>query len=201
MAIYSGFQESNSGIWIRNRELTYKTGYVAKTLSIDVKTVSNWVDRFSSQFSLTAQGEQGSQRQFEEHDLIVLNTIDFHRNRKGKREDWMVIHQILENGEYILELPQDTMLLNREPPVQQLLRLSELAVELKNAEKLLGYERDRNQQHEQDKEVLREEIKNLQREMGKVEGRAEAKIEEYERKIRELQTALNSQEPPETPEI
>ena len=110
-----------------------KTGKVAKVFGIDRKTVSNWTDMslFQKFFSMEARGIDRTQREYLEHDLLVINTI---RSLRNKGLDWDEIAIALERGERERDLPASAMLVETTAPIAQYGRIVELQTALEAAE-------------------------------------------------------------------
>src|SRR5436190_1688243 len=109
-----------------------KSGRIAKSLGVDVKTIINWSSHPLLQkfFSPGASKPEQYQRDFNEEDLLVLNTIRIYRT---KNADWSEISVLLENGERITELPPNALLVETTAPIAQYGRMVTLIAERDNA--------------------------------------------------------------------
>jgi DNA-binding transcriptional MerR regulator len=158
-----------------------KTGKTAKALDVDPKTIINWTDTegFGEFFSLGALAKDGrTQRDFNESDLVVLNTI---RARRNLGDSWEDIGAFLRSGKRETELPPTAMLVETSAPIAQYGRVVALTAErdaalahVKELEKqLLGAKEENKELQERllrDTQALYKEI-----------GRLQAKLEMYER--------------------
>lgn len=183
-----------------------KTGELAKILSIDRETISNWIKNplLSHFFTLGAKGEHGAaQRIFTESDVLVLNTIRAFRT-SGKT-DWGEIAAYLRSGQREQGFPQNAISSDpRTVPLPQaeqsaramgtmaernaaLAKVRELENEV---ERLRSEYRDeitlmRNEHKEyvsqllSDQKELMREISELNRQLGLLQGRLEARDEPH----------------------
>lgn len=86
-----------------------RVGKVAQALGVDTKTVTNWSSRpeLKDFFSTSATDmHKGTERDFSEDDLYVLNTIkNLRATMPRKNTDWHLIAQRLAEGYRDKELP------------------------------------------------------------------------------------------------
>jgi DNA-binding transcriptional MerR regulator len=155
-----------------------KTGKVAKSLGVDQKTITNWTDHLLLRrfFSKEALGEAGqTQRDYTEYDLLILNTI---RAERAKNSDWAEIAEILESGKFDQQLPPTALLVESSAPIQQYGRIMVLTMErdaaLKEAEQL----KRASESKDATIDTLQQEIRKLNREIGRLEGKMEMMQEE-----------------------
>ena len=157
-----------------------KTGKAAKALGVDQKTITNWTDhpllrRFFSKEAL-AEGQQ-MQRDYDENDVVILNTI---RAERTKNTDWADIAKILESGGRDQNLPPTSLLVESTVPIQQYGKIVALTMERDNA--LQEVERLKRENDLKDATInaLQQEVRKLNREIGKLEGKMEMMQEEDE---------------------
>jgi len=158
-----------------------KTGKAAKALDVDPKTVINWTDTdgFAEFFSSGALGRDGrTQRDFNESDLVVLNTI---RVRRNLGDSWEDIETYLRSGKRETELPPTAMLVETSAPIAQYGRVVALTAErdaalarVKELEKQLVESKEENKELQ---ERLLRDTQALYKEIGSLQ----AKLEIYER--------------------
>jgi DNA-binding transcriptional MerR regulator len=170
-----------------------KTGDMAKTLNVSRKTIANWVAvpeirRFFSEGALRMDDDSDhsglttSQRDFNDEDLLVLNTI---RLKKTRMNTWADVVKILESGQREGELPASALLVETLSPVEQARilmlarkdlevaqgRIADLEDRLAEAERLRKEERDELQAEirklDREKAVLEYQLEQL-----KTEGKA-----------------------------
>ena len=155
-----------------------KTGKVAKSFGVDPKTVLNWTDNpiYRKFFSEDALGESGqSQRDFNENDVLVLNTI---RAERARNTDWQEIVTMLEAGYRTEEFPPTMLLVESAAPIAQYGRVIALVAErdaaLKEVERLNVVIKEQKIEKDEVIERLQQEIRKLTREIGKLEGKMES---------------------------
>ena len=151
-----------------------KPAKIARLLNIDQKTVTNWTDHSALRrfFSLDALSEdKPRQREYNESDVLVLNTI---RNERTRNTPWEEIAIILANGYLDRNLPASSLLVDAGVPVVQYERFLALTNErdtaLKEVERLLQEGKIKDALLE----TLRKDVRDLNREIGRLEGRLEA---------------------------
>jgi DNA-binding transcriptional MerR regulator len=162
-----------------------KTGKAAKALDVDPKTIINWTDTdgFAEFFSPSALAKDGrTQRDFNESDLVVLNTI---RARRNLGDSWEDIEAFLRSGKRETELPPTAMLVETSAPIAQYGRVVALTAErdaalahVKELEKQLVEAKEENKELQ---ERLLRDTQSLYKEIG----RLQAKLEMYEQDERE----------------
>jgi len=151
-----------------------KPAKIARLLNIDQKTVTNWTDHPALRrfFSLDALSEdKPRQREYNEADVLVLNTI---RNERARNTPWEEIAITLANGYLDRNLPASSLLVDAGVPVVQYERFLALTNErdtaLKEVERLLQEGKIKDALLE----TLRKDMRDLNREIGRLEGRLEA---------------------------
>jgi len=151
-----------------------KPAKIARLLNIDQKTVTNWTDHPTLRrfFSLDALSEdKPRQREYNEADVLVLNTI---RNERARNTPWEEIAIILASGYLDRNLPASSLLVDAGVPVVQYERFLALTNErdmaLKEVERLLQEGKIKDALLE----TLRKDVRDLNREIGRLEGRLEA---------------------------
>lgn len=149
-----------------------KTGKIAKSMGVDVKTIANWVvhPALQSFFSSGASKTEQAQRDFNESDLLVLNTI---RAQRARNTDWLEIARILESGEREVELPPEAMLVETTAPIAQYGRIIALVSERDSAMNEVERLREINKEKDAAIDKLQSQIQQLNREIGKLEGKIE----------------------------
>lgn len=182
-----------------------KTGEAAKLLGVDVSTVRNWIHHplFEQYFSESARHQHGgTQRILTESDILVLNTI---RHRRASGAEWSVIQEFLETGRRVQEFPANAISVDPRlipiPQAEQAARTLAMVAERdaalakvnELADKLERVEREKEELRAkltQEKEVVRQELTqqmeavrrellqqiiDLNRQIGRLEGRLEEK--------------------------
>lgn len=153
-----------------------KTGDVARALDVTRKTVANWTTipdlrPFFSEGAMRGADEgQTSQRDFNEADLYVLNTIRVHKTRTNT---WSDVARLLKEGKREMELPATALLMESISPVEQ---MQMLMVARKDLEIMRARNEDLEAQLEKseaEKGDLREEIRKLDRQIAVLEYRLE----------------------------
>jgi len=168
---------------------------VAQMLGVSAKTITAWTDHptLSPFFSADTGSDNSRQREYTEHDVFVLNTIRIERARNTSWED---IAKMLRNGVLDRDLPASSLLVKSTVPVAQYERFIALTNErdaaLKEVDRLSQELRQRDEamermRHERDETLdmirrennilldsLRNEVRQLNREIGRLEGRLES---------------------------
>lgn len=155
-----------------------KTGKVAQLLGgLDPQTVNNWVSRpeFEAYFSPTARKIGVAQRDFDERDRVILNTIRELR-QADSHISWEEIEARLASGYRCRQWPTSAAVVDGAAPLE-MMTTSALAIA----------ERDRALAQLQS---LNEEIEALKQELAEAERRYnERKIEDYRRwSIEQMET-------------
>ena len=165
-----------------------KNADIRRRYGISSNTVLNWIREYPQHFSDGALGKQGAHRIFNEHDELVFNTIDWWRNRAGERMTAAQIDEELTAKRYIMEFPQQSLLLDQAEPVAQYTRLIELqtTVELQSNE--ITRLNDIIKQMESTPLVERHknELAELNRQIGRRDAKTELLEEEIERLKQEI---------------
>lgn len=157
-----------------------KTGKAAKALDVDPKTIINWTDTggFAEFFSPGALAQDGrTQRDFNESDLVVLNTI---RVRRNLGDSWDDIAVFLGSGKRETELPPTAMLVETSAPIAQYGRMVGLTAERDAAlARVKELEKQLVESKEENKEIQERLLRDTQA-LYKEIGRLQAKLEMYE---------------------
>lgn len=146
-----------------------KTGEIAKSLGLNPKTISLWVERqeLHHLFSLGAKKELGKpQRDFNFDDQIILNTIRYLRSEEGV-VDWEDIAEQIQDGYRQTEMPATYFVTETTTPVKAYTSLIEIKNHLDDALS----ERRRLQEELDFEKVDRRKVESeLNREIGRLEG-------------------------------
>ena len=150
-----------------------KTGKAAKVFGLDPKTITNWTDNalLSKFFSRDALGEVGaSQRDYNEADILILNTIRLERSRGS---DWLRIAELLEAGTRDTDLPPTAMMVETTMPIAQFGKIATLLAERDGLRSEV--ERLNGELEKRDMTIDRQQqrIEDLNRQIGRLEGRIE----------------------------
>jgi DNA-binding transcriptional MerR regulator len=153
-----------------------RTGEAVKKLGIDKGTFYNWAanDLIRPYLSPGALGEEGtSQRIINDQDLLVLNTIRYMRFDQ-KNEDWEEIAAFLASGQRIEQFPQGLIASDPRvvsvPHAQQAAELMVARAERDAAIERVEELQQRIQSLEGDKKELLQEVRELYKQVGKLEG-------------------------------
>ena len=178
-----------------------KTGEAAKILGVDRNTIYNWTQNpdLSRFFSPGARMEDGTtQRILTESDLLILNSI--RAKRSEGIVEWDEIARILDDGYRAREFPQNAIsadprtvsvpqaeqsamalgtLRERDTALARIDELNEEVEELKALTQRLQQEKEEAVQRLQEEkaalhESLLREIADLNKQIGRLEGRLEA---------------------------
>jgi DNA-binding transcriptional MerR regulator len=163
-----------------------KTGELANILNVEKTTLYNWLKRpeLGHFFSQEAKGEAGGRnRIFNESDVLALNTI---RHLDPRRKTWKEIAEMLGNGYRDQEFPQnaisqDTRLVPM-PQAKQAAEVVQMQERMNAALKQVEDIQTRMQILEEEKKEQSEEIKQLNREVGRLEATVEMLREQMEDK-------------------
>lgn len=154
-----------------------KPARVAKMLGIDQKTVTNWTDHPTLRrfFSLDAVSEnKPRQREYNESDVLVLNTV---RNERNRNTPWEEIATILANGYLDRNLPASSLLVDAAVPVVQYERFLALTNERDAALKEVERLTQEGKMKDTLLEELRKDVRDLNRQIGRLEGKLETLID------------------------
>ncbi len=154
-----------------------KAARVAKMLGVNQKTVTNWTDHPALRrfFSLDAISEDKTrQREYNEADVLVLNTV---RNERARNTPWEEIGTILSSGYLDRNLPASSLLVTAAVPAVQYERFLALTNErdaaLREVERLAQEGKIKDAMLE----ALRKDVRDLNREIGRLEGKLETFID------------------------
>lgn len=159
-----------------------RSGELAKLLGVADQTLINWMkqEEVKHLFSREALGEAGSiQRIYSEEDAIFLNSIRALRS-KGTN-DWQEIAKLLSDGFRDLEFPKNALITDTRvipvPMAEQATQLAQVLQErdsaLERATELTRELEDERAGRKRDNEQAQSELRRLEREIGKLEGRME----------------------------
>ncbi len=159
-----------------------RSGELAKLLGVADQTLLNWMKQpeVNSYFSREALGSAGSvQRVYTEEDAIILNSI--RELRSNGTNDWQEIGQLLANGFRNLEFPKNALITDTRvipvPMAEQATQLAQVLQErdsaLERAAELSSRLEEERAGRKRDNELAQSELRRLEREIGKMEGRIE----------------------------
>ena len=159
-----------------------RSGELAKLLGVADQTLLNWMKQpeVKPYFSREALGSAGSvQSIYTEEDAIILNSI--RELRSNGIHDWRVIAKSLENGVRNLEFPKNALITDtRVIPVPMAEQATQLAQVLQERDSALERTVELTRQLEEERagrkrdgEQSQAELRRLEREIGKLEGRIE----------------------------
>jgi len=143
-----------------------KTGKVAKALGVDPKTIRDWADReeFKPFFSNEALGVDVTQRDYNDLDLVVLNTI---RSARARNSSWEEIVKLLQDGHRDTNLPASALLVADSAPIEQYAKRMQLQAEyevaLKQIQMLQGQLVEKDERRKEVETRHHEEITRLQK--------------------------------------
>jgi DNA-binding transcriptional MerR regulator len=167
-----------------------RRGKLAKILGVDPNTITDWASReqFSKFLSEEAKGESDlNQRDFNENDVLVLNTI---RIGRARDETWEDIGARLQRGERDTDLPPSALTVDTAAPIAQYAKIQVYEAKIDALEDQIE---DMRYQHRQEierlekartdeREQLVQQIRNLERSMGKLETLLEIEKQQNEDK-------------------
>ncbi len=157
-----------------------KAARVAKILGVDQKTITNWTDHLLLRrfFTVDAISEDKRRnREYSESDVLTLNTI---RVERARNTPWEEIATILNNGYLDRNLPASSLLVDSAVPAVQYERFLALSVERDTALKEVERLKQENESKNAIIDALQQEIRMLNREIGKLEGKIEMLEEDDE---------------------
>jgi DNA-binding transcriptional MerR regulator len=159
-----------------------RSGELAKLLGVADQTLLNWMKQpeVKHYFSREALGSAGSvQRTYTEEDAIILNSI--RELRSNGTSDWQEIAKLLADGFRNLEFPKNALITDTRvipvPMAEQATQLAQVLQErdsaLERATELAQALEDERAGRKKDNEMAQAELRRLEREIGKLEGRIE----------------------------
>ena len=159
-----------------------RSGELAKLLGVADQTLLNWMKQPEVKhfFSREALGVAGSvQRIYTEEDAIILNSI--RELRSNGTNDWQEIAKSLSDGFRNLEFPKNALITDTRvipvPMAEQATQLAQVLQErdsaLERAAELARELEDERVGRKKDNEQAQAELRRLEREIGKLEGRME----------------------------
>ncbi|MBA3867675.1 MAG: MerR family transcriptional regulator [Anaerolineae bacterium] len=159
-----------------------RSGELAKLLGVADQTLLNWMKtpEINHLFSREARGTAGSiQRIYNEEDAIILNSI--RELRSNGNNNWQEIAKLVLEGFRFREFPKNALITDTRvipiPMAEQATQLAQVLQErdsaLERASLLVHeLEQERNERRK-DNEKAQSELRRLEREIGKLEGRIE----------------------------
>lgn len=159
-----------------------RSGELAKILGVADQTLLNWMKQpeVNPYFSREALGAAGSvQRIYTEEDAVILNTI--RELRSNGTTDWREIGKMLADGFRKQEFPKNALITDTRvipvPMAEQATQLAQILQErdsaLERATELAQALDDERAGRKKDNELAQAELRRLEREIGKLEGRLE----------------------------
>jgi DNA-binding transcriptional MerR regulator len=159
-----------------------RSGELANILGVADQTLLNWIVRpeINELFSREARGEAGSvQRIFTDEDAVLLNTI--RQLRSNGTKNWQEIAKVLADGTRIREFPKNALITDHRvipiPMAEQATQLAQVLQErdsaLERVNRLAQALEEEKSEHKKDNEKAQSELRRLEREIGKLEGRIE----------------------------
>lgn len=159
-----------------------RSGELAKLLGVADQTLLNWMKQPEVKmfFSREALGDAGSvQRIYTEEDAIILNSI--RELRSNGTNNWQEIAKLLSDGFRNLEFPKNALITDtRVIPVPMAEQATQLAQVVQERDSALERAIELSQELEaersgrkKDNELAQAELRRLEREIGKLEGRIE----------------------------
>ena len=159
-----------------------RSGELAKLLGVADQTLLNWMKEpeVNHYFSREALGSAGSvQRTYGEEDAIILNSI--RELRSNGTSDWQEIAKLLADGFRNLEFPKNALITDTRvipvPMAEQATQLAQVIQERDSAvervTELANQLEEERAGRKRDNELAQSELRRLEREIGKLEGRIE----------------------------
>ena len=159
-----------------------RSGELAKLLGVADQTLLNWMKQpeIKALFSREALGEAGSvQRIYTDEDAVLLNTI--RDLRANGLNDWQEIAKLLADGMRQREFPKNALITDTRvipvPMAEQATQLAQVVQERDSAmERVVELTQQLDEERAErrrDNELAQAELRRLEREIGKLEGRIE----------------------------
>ncbi|MBL8120044.1 MAG: MerR family transcriptional regulator [Anaerolineae bacterium] len=159
-----------------------RSGELAKLLGVADQTLLNWMKQpeIKALFSREALGEAGSvQRIYTDEDAVLLNTI--RDLRANGINDWQEIAKLLADGMRQREFPKNALITDTRvipvPMAEQATQLAQVVQERDSAmERVVELTQQLDEERAErrrDNELAQAELRRLEREIGKLEGRIE----------------------------
>jgi DNA-binding transcriptional MerR regulator len=145
-----------------------KSGEVGKLLGIDRSTVKNWTDRpeLTSFFTEPARRGGDLQREYDQADILVINTIRTERQRGAK---WSDIADLLKTGYRDADLPLSASTVEM-TPAETFAKSLQLQIERDRAMEQVAQYKDMLEAKERELEAAHQskaaETERLMREIG-----------------------------------
>ncbi len=163
-----------------------KTGEASNILGVATNTLKNWIENplVSHFFSPSAKGEHGApQRLFTESDILLLNTI--RQLRTSGVDSWDAIAAYLDSGKRDQEFPQNAVsvdsrtipLPQAEQSAKAVATLAERDAALRQVEELRTKLTQVEKERDEIRERLTQQIIELNRQIGRLEGHLESRDE------------------------
>ena len=155
-----------------------KTGEVAKMMGLNPKTITNWTDQEDLMFYFSDEARRddgsGSQREYIEDDIFVINTIRVHKTRQNT---WRDVAKILATGHRETDLPITATLTKTISPADQVAAMMLIKAERDTAlaqlqDSMFEIDRLRKEIKEQ-RDESNKEIIELNRQIARLELRLE----------------------------
>ena len=174
-----------------------KTGAVAKRFNVDPNTITAWTDRFAEFFTPEAKAQDNTQRDYQDEDIVVLNTI---RTARVTNTPWDEIRAMLNSGQRDGKLPPEFTNMDGTQMGAVYADMREMVVKLDYAQAEINRLSGDNAVQRKRIDELNAEVKQLSREVGdidrlrEVDAAKEKRIEELVREISSLQREMGKLE-------
>lgn len=156
-----------------------KMGKVAKMIGVDRATVFNWIERPELKHLFSDDAKQGGDRELNENDIFILNTVNHMREYETK--NWKEIAAKIEGGYVFHDMSLASADVDTgKTPVQQFSRTMQLSEQLKESEERVieldqALKEERNMRLADQERYLRE-LGDLREQIGGL--KAELRIKE-----------------------
>ena len=182
-----------------------KMSKVAKIIGVDRRTIYNWVTHESLEHLFSESARNEGDRELDEHDIFVANTINYLRQRVTT--DWDEIAEKIEDGYQVADFSAGAADVDTgKTPLQQFTRTLAIVQErdaalrqLQDAQKELmeiesRYEARLEQLREQYEDRLEEERKRGREDVEHERSRSRGELERLLREIAELRYEIGKLE-------
>src|SRR5215207_6216433 len=172
--------KSISVILLNSYGVKMKTGAVAKRFNVDPNTITAWTDRFAEFFTPEAKAQDNTQRDYQDEDIVVLNTI---RTARVTNTPWDDIRAMLNSGQRDGKLPPEFTNMDGTQVAAVYLDMREMVVRLNYAQAEIKRLSEADAAKQELLTVQQKRIEELLKEVGKVEremGKLEGKLEHYQ---------------------
>jgi DNA-binding transcriptional MerR regulator len=170
-----------------------KTGAVAKRFNVDPNTITAWTDRFAEFFTPEAKAQDNTQRDYQDEDIVVLNTI---RTARVTNTPWDDIRAMLNSGQRDGKLPPEFTNMDGTQVAAVFSDMREMVVRLDYAQAEINRLSGDNAAKQELLTAQQKRIEELLKEVGKVESLREAdatkqkRIEELVQEMGELREKI-----------